>query len=692
MEVDRKILSQVKKIVDLHSGHVIACMRTQNVLRRSAIEPAVLVITEIEFVLLTESTGKLAVVDRFTWPMITHVNLLSKIQVQLNKSSGGLVLQQDNAYELASYVIGYLSCILPPNEVPKFEGDRSFLTQFTPLKVPQYQRFLYLATKAKIQLGDTFLKAIKEQMKNIKFCDFTKIPKSDICSDIIIDSLTIQPAIKGFSIQKSKKGTLWTQIAKMISSGSNPNLEVIKIHEPIDSSFTELIKAFQSTNTKIHTFKFFDSNFQKNQVQLLIDFVTASKVNYLSLSKACDNDFISKFICMSTQNDSLKSTRVLKLEGIPNLNISELLNNIPTIKSLKISSCEIDVSSALCSLSATSLHSFTISHSTASNRIDKTSQLPPSLDTINLHHIQWEGTTYADAWVLLMRHKPASNQLKIDMSAAVVPDNVWQGFFNGIRNLVNPRLVNLKYCSNPIRPQLIEFIGKLPNLKALCFQGCLRNETPELVKSFGEMLASNSTIKSLDVSGNAFGKMRESSLEIIKALRTNTGLEKVNFSNNEFGDKCLKELQQTLIENKRIRKLFWDGNNIRSPEVLARFIETMGGRGSQLVFNWPEKELHEMMKKRMIKSAHVENLHKIFQKVVSLKNVDQAEDDDKFQQELLMYSTNRMAGNLTELEIGEWSSPFPTLQKPDNNEIIKDNAERFSLSNIVGMFYKTLSN
>lgn len=687
MEVDRKLLSQVRKIAEIGSDHVMVCMRTQNVIRRRNIEPAILILTERFFVLLTESTGPLAIQEKFPWCELTHVNLLSKLQLQINKATGGIVLQQQNANELASYIIWYLNSILLDGERPGFEGDKSFVTDFKQIKMPYYQRFLYFLEKNKLHIESDTLKEIKEQMKKQTKMDFSKIPKIEQFSNLLLEALKINSKLTSLVLPRCRNGTIWNNLASLIKKQTNPNLVSLSVYDQVDESFTALIEAVKSSNFKIDRFTFNNTNLRSEHVQMILDFLQDSEVKFLELSNAYKGTFLNKFLPKA--GNTLKKLKTLKLSNIENLNVQELFKNIPSIRDLRISHCNVDVSSTLCSLASTTLNSFTISHSKALTSINKNYQLPVSLDKINCHNIQWETTSFADAWVLFLRHKPVSNSINLNMSSAIVPDNVWQAFFNGIPNLVNSRLTHLTYDNNPIRQQFFDFIKGLTNLKYLSVVGCFKSENPTLVSQFGQIIADNTSIKTLNISGDQFGKMKEATIPFLRLLKLNTTLESINLSSNDFGDLGLRTLQETLIENTKLNKVLFDDNNIKQPESYVRFIETMGGRGAPLYFNWPEEEFQKMLKRKLIKHEYVDTLHKIYEKVKNMKVIDD-ENDELIEQEIIMYSTGRRAGNINELEIGEWCLPFGELPNPDNKEILQQESAKFTTENLVQRFYQTL--
>lgn len=688
MEVDRTLLSQVRKLADIGSDHVLACMRTQNVISRRNIEPAILILTERHFVLLTESTGPLAVASKFPWCELTHVNLLSKLQLQLNTTTGGIVLQQQDANALASHIVGFLGSILLESERPGFTGDRALLSDFRRMKIPHYQRFLYLLEKGRISVGSSTLDGIKEQMKRKEAMDFSSVPKAEPCARSLLEALRIAPKLTSLALPRSSSGTAWADLARVISERALPNLSSLSVRDPVDGSFAQLTAAVGEAGLRLKRFSFNNSNLRSEHVQMVVDFLQRVEVQFLELSSAFRGSFLTKFLPKA--GTALRQLKTLKLANLESVNVVELLSNIPAIRDLRISNCAIDVSALICALGPTSLESFSVSHAKALTPLDKSYKLPVSLDKISCRNVQWESSSFVDAWVLFMRHRPMSNAINIDMSAAVVPDNVWQAFFNGIPNLVNDRVAQLTYENNPIRPQLFDFIRGLKNLNTLSLTGCFKNDNPTLVSQFGQLVADNTSIRTLSVCGTQFGKMKEATVSLIRLLKQNNVLETIDLSSNDFGDLGLRTLQDTLMENTKLSKVLFDNNNIKQPESFVRFIETMGGRGAPLFFNWPEAEFQKMLKRKLIKPEYVDTLHKIYDKVKNMKVVEDDDADELAEQEMIMYSTGRRVGNISELEIGEWCLPFGDIPKPRNDELLQQEAARFATQGLVQRFYQTL--
>ncbi|OHS99409.1 hypothetical protein TRFO_34129 [Tritrichomonas foetus] len=683
---DEKLLEKVKPVIDISDELIITCLRVQNAATRTQLEEGVLVATESTVYLLVKIGHRYQITTKFLWPSITKISLENKFKIQIIYTGGGIILQTNDAPVIATQIFGHLVNILPANEVPSFEGDTSLITKKEPTKDAPYFRFLFLLSRSGQTPQRQFLNDVASMMKGGSVFDFASILGAQHYVECLLDSVIVAPELTTLTLPGCHTGTNWSLLSKVLSQKANKKLESITICDKIDQTFSEFADCFKTIkHSPLKRMKFCETKLTESDSKVFADFIQNSNVESVCFSKACNVEFLAKFLREITNrgvDDKLKS---LTLEKLPNLRPADIFANFPNVKELSIIGCDIDVSSFLNSLpNAQKIHKLCFSNCRAVSPVNKATQLPNSLTNASFTRVQFEQATFADTWVLFMRHKPTTKNVHLTMSSSIVPDAIWEAFFKAVPRTASQNLTHLNYESNPILPQFIQFLSNLQNLQHLSLAGCFRPENTAIINQFSEYIKTNTTVKSLSLAGNEFGQMRASVSPILKDLISNTALKSLDLTNCNFGDGGYSSLGTLLSKNKRITEIQIIGNPAQSSEKLLEFFTILGGRISKLSFHYPRADLHEMKKKKLITSDQVSLIQKLYQKIMSFK-LESNNDMITYETEEAQFST-RKATPSDLLTTKEWEFPFPSLPVIDNTDLVLQLRAAFTTQNLVSVF------
>ncbi|OHT15871.1 hypothetical protein TRFO_13704 [Tritrichomonas foetus] len=673
MEVDSKLLDNVKQIVDIGYGQILICLNVQCSVRQYQSEPTILIITDSSIFVLLKTQHKLRSLCKTQWPFVTKISMNSKSSFQVYDQNSFFQIEYAESSLIVSKIYNYLTSFLFKAELPEFSIDRSFIVSTSAANYPQLSRFLYLASKANISPSPKLIKRYKTDLKNKNLLDFASYPSSSSFSEILIDSITIGPSVTAITIPANPRQPNWIHIEKILKF--NSKLTSITFNDKIDSSFYKMV---DDISYSIESVKFCDSQFQSDAAKYLASFLLKAKVHSLAFCNACDFSFLSKLVSAG----DMRQIKSLSLESMKNIDTNIIFKNFKGLRKLKIINSDVDISLFINTLSSSNLEKFSVISGAAVSDINPNLIIPRSLTSITFSKVRWENDSFTDTWTKFSQHQPSSSKLKLNFSGATPTDEVWQEFFEILPQMPKlPKLTKLKFESNPMKSQFIQFLRLLPNLRKLSIAGCLSQDYPALNEQFAQFLSSTSSLKELSISGNEYGVLRTSIIPILNEIRKNKSIEKLNVSNNNFGDNGMIALQELLKTNTVIHSINIIGNKIESADILESFFSTVEERKLPLHFEFPKDDVKSMRRKKRVRSATIAKWKKWHEKIQTIESEDEEKQD-------MSFGSSPQNDSIEDLVNGsEWKLPYQEIPEPDNTTSLQQLNNTYSLTALVQKFY-----
>ena len=305
---------------------------------------------------------------------------------------------------------------------------------------------------------------------------------------------------------------------------------------------------------------------------------------------------------------ALTSLQSFTIKNTKDLPIDIIFKMLPNLKSLSLIKCCVNLDDVVQLLgNYKKLESLSIVGGYASNQF-QLSALQPTLDDFSFEHIQWNEQSFIKIWNGIMSHQPNSQKLKISLSFAELSRNDWNQFYNQIRNQISsPYLTSFTWSGNEVQPTLFQYLINCNRLKTLTFNGCFTGNSSNIINTLTDFLNSRS-IERLSIKGTKQCQLCESSLVLFSKLKKNQYLQYLNVSENNIGDEGLIALGDFLVANKKLTEIVFAHNNIETGEAYIKFFDNVMNRGPKLKMEWPDKELHQMHKAKLLRSSNINHM------------------------------------------------------------------------------------
>ena len=96
---------------------------------------------------------------------------------------------------------------------------------------------------------------------------------------------------------------------------------------------------------------------------------------------------------------------------------------------------------------------------------------------------------------------------------------------------------------------------------------------------------------------------------------------------NDLEDDGLADLCHLLMKNKSIRKVRYENNEVQTGNAYYSFFDQLKGRGAKLDIMYPDKEIYEMHKAKIIDGKSVNYILQCYE-TISNENENGSDDDD----------------------------------------------------------------
>ena len=554
---------------------------------------------------------------KISYYSIKMIRLIPKKSLEFQLDDDKFSLHGCDVDEIAKAIKCHLYCFMRKNELPDFEYPDN--------------------SEPKVQLNPGIRFLTK------KYNDETKFSKEDI--DLLKRYFKDSP--KAFVLSKFK--SLLPHLELLVNCASLLNTCTILVidvvtTDAIASSLSNIIRTnnviteiqFLSPirgNTKamaasfsreppspIKTLMFGNFKMDETTIQSLIDILTEQTLKSLQIEQCLTDKMTTKFLEKLQGINRVKEIQYLDLSYSDKMDITLLFNMIPKVRHLKLSHCDLEVTSILESLSkcnVNKIETLDISFNLGKTQFnDGFNYLPASLIKINLENVDWKFEVFSNVFKRLMEHEPAGSSYTVMFSNVNFHAGVWNTFFNSLKNYSNQCLTKFSWIGNPIEPSMLHWLNNLPSINSVIFDGCI-GDNNKILPNFINFIEKSIKIKSLSLNAVDGYEISEKNIrKILTALKRNYSYDSFSILGQHIEDIDIKEFADILLENRRITKLEYDFIDVKNYQTLLFFFQTLAGRGVKLQIDWPENVISEFVQKGEINDNDIKELKKAYDVVI----------------------------------------------------------------------------
>ncbi|OHT17631.1 hypothetical protein TRFO_00901 [Tritrichomonas foetus] len=615
MEIDKDLLIRVSPIVGVTPADIVICCVRIKVVKKTKKTKRALLATEYCVYLLEKMSNnkKINVTHKFKWSDLKEVELRSRSMFILYHQNGKIKVLHSGAVYLLKLIVNHIKHIILPHELPKFTIKPQIINDLPHLNDAFMRMFRYQVRCVLNQKLPTYL--MKSLRKSINYSELNiqKLPASALqYIDVILSCLQVEPGICSIVLPKTTK-TFWTKLATVLQY--NTTIRTLVSSDSIDSSIKKTCEAIASNkNSNLHEFAFIDNEITEKQLHLLAPLLTASNATSIYFERAFKADVMEAFITNPSYTSCFKRIQSLTLKSIPGLKIKSLFKKLKNMKALSLIDCNVNVVKILKYISNLTYTSICIIGGTAKVspevNFDPNSKLNPNLASLTFSDIKWDSSnTFIAAWRIFMTCQ--SDNFTLILNNEKVPD--WKTALDAIGGSGTSKLDSFSWDNNQLDESMLPFFTRSTNLRNLSILGSL---TASNVSETSRVLAKMPKLKILVVDGNE-NKLNASSIIFLREFAASKSIEKLSFRSHNFGDVGMNELATFLVKNTSLQDISFDDNKITKPETYIRFFENVMNRGPPLKFVWPESELREMRKNKLLKMTDINHMKECYDVILN---------------------------------------------------------------------------
>jgi len=302
--------------------------------------------TKLFFLALSNTDENMSVFLKISFGKIQKLEIYEKERFFIVHSKGKIAITHDGAAYLFKKVYIQLKSIFLSSEMPEIVDPNNIISEIFPLDNAYYLRFLYLS---KSMAPDILLNSIRKIFKKGKVThfDMTRIPESASFIDILLRSLDVDHNISSICVPKSKqKGKLWTYLSKFFLT--NHSIRELLTDEYIDESFMGFLESMSNNHELIlESICFMDSHINEDNISYILKMLEIKKITRIGFIDCLSNGILQNIFNHVLLNDLSKAIKDISLSGIVDNDIHSILRYFPSIESLNLRDCNIDISRLL---------------------------------------------------------------------------------------------------------------------------------------------------------------------------------------------------------------------------------------------------------------------------------------------------------------------------------------------------------
>ncbi|KAH0795660.1 Leucine Rich Repeat family protein [Histomonas meleagridis] len=636
MEIEKDLLDAIAPIVGmLENEKVICCVKVTHAGRKSKKAGAGMLATEFGFYVLEKGifSKNYSIVGQFFW------NSLKKIELVDNETfifTGGATLSSHRithhgANYLLKLIIKHIKNVLIPSEYPEFVNLDDSFTNVEHQHEAFVNRFRFQLRLLNVRKFPSELeKKLSKIICRTHTLDITALPGSDSFTDVLLDCLQIEPTIITVILPRGLKNPYWTSLANCLRR--NTTLNHVVTNDPASNEIERVAEALASNQQgKLNKFTFRNANFQIEHFSILEKLFRSIPFEELEFDNSMNGPIFQQLLLSESMGLALTSLQSLILKKTRELNLEIIFQMLPSLKRISLIECDINIGKICHLMSKLRLESIEIKGGYAQNSI-QVSKIPPQLSSFTFEDITWEGQSFTIVWNAIMTHQPTSKKLTVSLSSARIKTEHWSQFYREVQNTPPCQyLTSLTWSENEVQAPLFQYLLSCPQLNTIVFNGCFSSNSSSIIGVLTEFLNAKPSIESVTIKGTKRAQLGDSAPILFSRLKKNQNLKYLDVSNNDFGSQGLLSLGEFLVANKKLREIVFANNNIETGEAYETFFDTVMNRGPKLVMEWPDKEITDMHKAKLLKGKSVNHMMDCYAIIINgnlkAKVTDDATDD-----------------------------------------------------------------
>ncbi|KAH0789296.1 Leucine Rich Repeat family protein [Histomonas meleagridis] len=622
MEIERDLLDAVAPIAGLlEDEKVICCVNVIHTGRKNKKINACMLVSEFGFFILERGTfsKNLSVVGQLFWNNLKKIELVDKETFIFSGSSNieTYTITHRGAEYLLKLIIKHIKNVLIPSEYPEFVNLDDSFTEVEHQHEAFINRFRFQLRLLHVK---KFPKALETRLSKI-ICkthtlDIGLLPNFDGFTDILLDCLQIEPTIFTLILPIAQYTPCWTSLANCLRR--NTTLNHVVTNDPASKDLERVAEALASNpQGKLKKITFCRANFQVDHFPVLEKLFRSIPFEELDFDNSMCGPVFQQFLMYESICLALLSLKALTIKKTRDLNLDTIFQMLPSLKKISLIECDVDVGKLCQLLSRTKLEYLEIKGGSAPTNL-QAPQLPLQLSTIMLEDITWEGQSFSTIFKTIMTHQPTSRKLTVSLSSSHIQLEQWNQFYHKIQSIPpSQSLVQFIWSENNVQTQLFQYLHICSNLTTIVLNGCFSSNSNSILNVLTEFLNAKKTIESLTIKGTKHAQLEDSAQILFSNLKKNQTLKFLDVSNNDFGSQGLLALGKFLVSNKTLCKIVFANNGIDSGKAYETFFETVMNRGPKLEMEWPEKEINEMHKAKLIKRKAINHMMDLYAIIIN---------------------------------------------------------------------------
>ncbi|EAY06135.1 hypothetical protein TVAG_067950 [Trichomonas vaginalis G3] len=683
MNKNENVLSRVKPISKIGSELVLGCMKILHFVNGKTIK-ACLLATEFEFIVLekTSHDQDLQIVVRFFWDELNLLVTQSDSRIYAKTAKTEIEFEIQNAFQVCLSMHTYCTRL---GGKCKLDSDR--IKPQVPTSLWFLYKFKYSLFKRGISPPQYLVNEIESSLRqNLPTLDLNKIRCSNKYLPDLLNAFVDANCFKEIVFPASDKDTNWKLIIPFIQSMKY--YETITFAESINTQLSQVVTALQSNNdTKLQNISFIKSKINSENMPLFSKLITCRRFSKLTLIDAIETNYIERFIKEFSELDSSKLLDTIVIKDTPTLPVDLLMKNLPSIKTFEFHNCQVQVDTIFPYLSNSNLKGIVVDGGVVSGKELDRILISPTIVNFTFSHIRWENYSLISMWCRILNHTPQSDFISMDLSYAQTGPQSWNSFFQVYCGSHAKTIKSINWSGNQIAPVFLQFCASSQNLNTLQLDGCYTAQTSNcFVSDFADMMKSNKYITELIIRGIDESSRADSSISrFLEALATNQTLLSLDLSGQPLGDNGLSALGNLLLQNKKIRKIKFDGSLDTTYDVLQHFFQKLSSRDAPCDIEWPFQEIAKLRNLNGISASSVNKLRQYWKTALSGgKSNDLITDIEEEPDISLVDVFNGSSSAFDEFSNSPlWKIDLPPIPEPDNSHILQNAASEYSVAELL---------
>lgn len=397
-----------------------------------------------------------------------------------------------------------------------------------------------------------------------------------------LDGVSVEPTITNLVINNIPNVDAWEAVNSFVAT--NSTITDMSIYLKAEPQFKKLPFAFEANpRSKIRNFVFINNKFKIEDITTFLELFRTVPIETLAFQGSMDGREIGDFVSLCISNPQLiQKLRSLTISTIKNIDVGSLFPFCGFIPELTIVNCFLQLSEILQNLcQETDIPMKTVKVNVSGNKCDDIIpadlDLPPSITTFMATNIIYKDKNFNTLFNMLRK-----NQIRVDLSRAVLDRERWTYLFDSIIQYDDAQITYLIWDENPVSWKLLDILTISPNIRGISFNGCFSANDPAIT-DLVEILKTNDTIQTCSLQGTRkYTLQNDQLIKLIKALQYNRTILNFDIRDNQLDNHGLSELVDICLENKRLKKVWFTGTFIDNYKSLEKSFMKLTKRGKPL--------------------------------------------------------------------------------------------------------------